>query len=148
MGTLKKYLYILTILLFLMFSCSKEPLTTKQDAFSNLIGNQFNVEYWGFYDFETNEYFNFLKSQEIDSIYLTFTQFNIEYTKVEVRSGQGYYGRKTFNWRFGRNDQVFVSLNQYTDMEVIEVTDSSLILMGEHDIHLQLQTMDIEFKEM
>lgn len=138
---------MLIALMLLMFSCSKEPLTPKQDAFSNLIGNQFNVNYWGFYDFETNEYYNFLNSQEIDSIYLAFNQFDIKYTSVEVRFGQGYYGNKTFRWRYGSNDRVFVSLDQYTDMEVVEVTDSTLILMGEHDLHLQLQTIDIEFEQ-
>lgn len=134
------------LLTFLMLSCSKTPQTPKQDSFNNLIGNQYNVTYWGFYDFETNEYYNFLNSQEIDSIYLRFNRFTVEYTNVEVRFGQGYHGRKTFNWRYEDDDKIFMSLDQYTDMEVVEVTDSTLILMGEHDLHLQLQTIDIEFE--
>lgn len=148
MELLKKHLYILVISLITL-ACSKEPAISneKQDAFQNLIGNEYNVTYWGFVDFETNETYNLLDSREIDSIYLKFNDdFTIDYTKVEIRFDQGYYGYKQYTYEFKDNDVVIIKTDKYTELELLQLEDLSLALIGEHRYHEQLQTYNIDLE--
>lgn len=143
-----KYVYIVLISIF-MYGCREGAHTVnlKQQAFQDLIGNEYNVTYWGFVDFETNETYNFLDSREIDSIYLKFNDgFTIDYTKVEVRFGQGYYGYKQYTYEFRDNDNVIIKIDQYTELELLQIEDLSLALIGEHRYHEQLQTYNIDLE--
>lgn len=148
MGTIKKHLYILVISLIFLACGKVEPVDNiKQEAFRDLIGNEYNVTYWGFVDFETNETYNLLDSREIDSIYLKFNDdFTIDYTKVEIRYGQGYYGYKQYTYEFKDNDIVIIKIDKYTELELLQLEDLSLALIGEHRYHEQLQTYNIDLE--
>jgi hypothetical protein len=67
----------------------------------------------------------------------------IDYTTVEVRYGRGFYGHKEFRYEYV-GDGVTIWMDKYTMMSVLRVTEEGLILFGQHEIHNQPQSYNID----